>query len=169
MNFSIALSLLLTGASAFAPSQGAKTTTALSAADLNGWVADENKFAWGLPGSIAPIADFDPAGFAAGADLETMKFAWGLSGSITPIADFDPAGFAAGADLETMKNYRETETQHGSVAMLAALGLIITEEPIEFHPPFEACNKDIGPAIRHLDDEFYSIYLGRYIWGPRYS
>jgi hypothetical protein len=122
MNFSIAIALLLTGASAFAPSQVTKTTTALNAADLNGWVADENKFAWGLPGSIAPIADFDPAGFAAGADLETMK------------------------------NYREAETQHGRVAMLAALGLIVTEEPIEFHPLFEAYNKDIGPAIRHLDE-----------------
>merc|ERR1712238_72832 len=25
-------------------------------------------------------------------------------------------------------------------------------EPIEFHPLFEASNKDIGPAIRHLDE-----------------
>merc|ERR1712113_1171856 len=28
----------------------------------------------------------------------------------------------------------------------------VTEEPIEFHPLFEAYNKDIGPAIRHLDE-----------------
>jgi hypothetical protein len=120
MNFSIALSLLFTGASAFAPTQVTKTTTALNAA-LNGWVPDENKFAWGLPGSIAPIADFDPAGFADGANLETMK------------------------------NYREAETQHGRVAMLAVIGLLVTEEPIELHPLFGAAGKDIGPAIRHLD------------------
>ena len=120
MKFIIAVSLLVTGASAFAPTQVAKTTTALNA-DLNGWVPDEKKFAWGLPGSIAPIADFDPAGFAADADLDTMK------------------------------NYREAETQHGRVAMLAVVGLLVTEEPIELHPLFEAANKDIGPAIRHLD------------------
>merc|ERR1712072_1140502 len=28
----------------------------------------------------------------------------------------------------------------------------VTEEPIEYHPLFEAYNKDIGPAIRHLDE-----------------
>eukprot|EP00587_Corethron_hystrix_P012664 CAMPEP_0113307892 /NCGR_PEP_ID=MMETSP0010_2-20120614/6554_1 /TAXON_ID=216773 ORGANISM="Corethron hystrix, Strain 308" /NCGR_SAMPLE_ID=MMETSP0010_2 /ASSEMBLY_ACC=CAM_ASM_000155 /LENGTH=167 /DNA_ID=CAMNT_0000162835 /DNA_START=262 /DNA_END=765 /DNA_ORIENTATION=- /assembly_acc=CAM_ASM_000155 len=51
-----------------------------------------------------------------------------------------------------MKKYREAETQHGRVAMLAFIGLLVTEEPIEFHPLFEAYNKDIGPAIRHLDE-----------------
>jgi light-harvesting complex I chlorophyll a/b binding protein 1 len=123
MNFSsITLSLLVAGASAFAPAQVAKTTTTTLNAELNGWVPDGNKFAWGLPGSIAPIEDFDPAGFADGADLETMK------------------------------NYREAETQHGRIAMLAVVGLLVTEEPIEFHPLFEAFNKDIGPAIRHLDE-----------------
>ena len=42
--------------------------------------------------------------------------------------------------------------QHGRVAMLAAVGMLVTEEPIEFHPLFEAGVKDIGPAIRHLDE-----------------
>lgn len=51
-----------------------------------------------------------------------------------------------------MKGYREAELQHGRVAMLATLGLLVTEEPIEFHPLFEASNKDIGPSIRHLDE-----------------
>lgn len=36
--------------------------------------------------------------------------------------------------------------------MLAAIGMLVTEEPIEYHPLFEAYNKDIGPAIRHLDE-----------------
>ena len=36
--------------------------------------------------------------------------------------------------------------------MLAVVGMLVTEEPIEFHPLFEAGVKDIGPAIRHLDE-----------------
>jgi light-harvesting complex I chlorophyll a/b binding protein 1 len=35
---------------------------------------------------------------------------------------------------------------------LAVLGMLVTEEPIEFHPLFQAWNKDIGPSIRHLDE-----------------
>lgn len=30
--------------------------------------------------------------------------------------------------------------------------MLVTEEPIEFHPLFQAWNKDIGPSIRHLDE-----------------
>jgi len=44
-------------------------------------------------------------------------------------------------------------------AMLAAIGMLVTEEPIEFHPLFEAANKDIGPAIRHLDEVRGTLYL----------
>lgn len=108
-------------AAAFAPSkQNGRLTTQLYS--LNGWVPNANEFAWGLPGSLDPVPDFDPFNFAAEADLERMK------------------------------NFREAETQHGRAAMLAALGMLVTEEPIEFHPLFEASNKDIGPAIRHLDE-----------------
>jgi len=106
---------------------------------VNGWVPDESQFAWGLPGSLDPVPAFDPLGF-------TKK-----------------------ADLMRIKTLREAETQHGRVAMLAALGLLITEEPIEFHPLFEAYNKDIGPAIRHLDEvravspaffDIFAIFIG---------
>jgi hypothetical protein len=90
--------------------------------NLNGWVPDESEFAWGLPGSLAPAGEFDPLGFAKD----------------TPLA--------------TMKQWREAEIQHSRVAMLAAIGLLVTEEPIEYHPLFEAYEKDIGPAIRHLDE-----------------
>ena len=41
--------------------------------DLNGWVPDENAFAWGLPGSLDPVPEFDPAGFAEGCTLNEMK------------------------------------------------------------------------------------------------
>merc|ERR1712232_953935 len=47
---------------------------------------------------------------------------------------------------------REAELMHGRVAMLASFGMLITEKPIEFHPLFQAANRDIGPAIRHLDE-----------------
>jgi len=89
---------------------------------LNGWTPDANKFAYGLPGSLDPVREFDPFGYAERADLQRMI------------------------------QYREAEVQHGRVAMLATLGMLVTEEPIEYHPLFEADNKDIGPAIRHLDE-----------------
>jgi hypothetical protein len=113
-------SLLATSAAAFAPAQSAgRASTSLN---LNGWVADESKFCYGLPGALPPVGNFDPLGFAKNADLGQIK------------------------------KYREAELQHGRVAMLAAIGMLVTEEPIEFHPLFEAANKDIGPAIRHLDE-----------------
>jgi light-harvesting complex I chlorophyll a/b binding protein 1 len=118
--------LLFAGSSAtaFAPSkhQAARTTLTTKLYSLNGWVPNENEFAFGLPGSIAPIPEFDPFNFAEGADLEKMK------------------------------QYREAELQHGRAAMLGAVGMLVTEEPIEYHPLFQADNKDIGPAIRHLDE-----------------
>lgn len=46
-----------------------------------------------------------------------------------------------------MLQWREAEVQHGRVAMLAVLGMLIVEEPIEYHPLFEAYNKDIGVSV----------------------
>lgn len=118
--------LTLPAASAFMAAKGGFSSTSLNAAtgsnDLNGWVPDDSKFAFGLPGSL------------------------------NPVEEFDPLGFADGADLTQMKTYRESETTHGRVAMLAFLGFVITEQPIEFHPLFETASRDIGPAIRHLDE-----------------
>ena len=138
MNKLIAALLLAPSASAlFTPQK--KVTAPAAPAAINGWVPDENAFAFGLPGSLDPAPEFDPLGF-------TKK-----------------------ADLMRIKTLREAETQHGRVAMLAALGLLITEEPIEFHPLFEAYNKDIGPAIRHLDEvravsplffDLFAIFIG---------
>mmetsp|Transcript_22883 Transcript_22883/g.47576 ORF Transcript_22883/g.47576 Transcript_22883/m.47576 type:complete len:236 (+) Transcript_22883:101-808(+) len=114
------LSAIFGSAAAFAPSQQGRASTSINS--LNGWVPDESAFAWGLPGSLAPVGNFDPLGLSTGVDLGTMK------------------------------KWREAEAQHGRVAMLAAIGMLVTEEPIEYHPLFEAYNKDIGPAIRHLDE-----------------
>lgn len=139
MKFAAALSLFVGSVAAFAPSKMAKTSTALNAQSLNGWTPNANEFAWGLPGALAPV--------------ET---------------GFDPLGLSQ-VDLNTIKKYREAEIQHGRVAMLAAIGMLVTEEPIEFHPLFEASVKDIGPAIRHLDEvravepaffEYLFIFIG---------
>merc|ERR1712072_181354 len=83
---------------------------------------------------------------------DANAFAYGLPGALEPVGNFDPLGLAEGKDFETIKGYREAELQHGRVAMLASLGMLITEKPIEFHPLFQAANRDIGPAIRHLDE-----------------
>jgi hypothetical protein len=82
----------------------------------------------------------------------TTKFCYGLPGTVDPFMDFDPFGFAERADLVQMKAYRESETTHGRVAMLAFLGFVVTEQPLSFHPLFETADRDIGPAIRHLDE-----------------
>jgi len=122
MKFTIAAAMIAT-ASAFAPASVKQSSSVTSLnAELNGWVPDESKFAFGLPGSLDPVPEFDPFGFAEKADLVQMK------------------------------NYREAETTHGRVAMLAFVGFIVTEAPIEFHPLFQTAEKDIGPAIRHLDE-----------------
>jgi len=51
-----------------------------------------------------------------------------------------------------VKKYRESEVTHGRVAMLAVVGLLVTEAPLKFHPLFDTAGRDIGPAIRHLDE-----------------
>lgn len=72
------------------------TATAMPATST-GWVPDESKFAWGLPGTLDPVENFDPLGFANDCDLLTMK------------------------------RYREAEVTHGRVAMLAFVGFLVQE------------------------------------------
>jgi hypothetical protein len=64
---------------------------------VNGWVADPSKFCAGLPGSTAPMGQFDP--------LE----------------------LTAVMSIEEIKRYRESEVTHGRVAMLATLGYLVGE------------------------------------------
>jgi light-harvesting complex I chlorophyll a/b binding protein 1 len=102
---------------------------------------------------------------------DANKFAYGIPGApFTTDYNFDPLGFAEDKDYETIKQYREAELQHGRVAMLGALGMLVTEQPIEFHPLFETDVRDIGPAIRHLDEvraasPFFFEILGVLIGG----
>jgi hypothetical protein len=79
-------SLLLGSAAAFAPAPSARTSTA-----MNAFTVDT------MPGALAPV------GF------------------------FDPAGFATDADEKTLKRYREAEVTHGRVAMLAVIGFFVGE------------------------------------------
>jgi hypothetical protein len=86
---SVAITALFAGsAAAFAPASVSQTRSQTS---LNAFVAED------LPGVLAPV------GF------------------------FDPAGFAAKADEATLKRYREAELTHGRVAMLASLGFLVGE------------------------------------------
>merc|ERR1719155_141121 len=77
------------------------------------------------------------------------EFAWGLPGTLDPVPSFDPYGFSEGKSLEEMKMYREAEVTHGRVAMLATIGFLAQEKA---HFLFVEPDKDIGPAIRHLDE-----------------
>lgn len=65
---------------------------------INGWVPDENRPCYGLPGSLPPTGFFDPIGFSR----------YGIS-------------------LNDVKRYREAEVQHGRVAMLAVVGYFAGE------------------------------------------
>eukprot|EP00559_Dactyliosolen_fragilissimus_P003462 CAMPEP_0184858746 /NCGR_PEP_ID=MMETSP0580-20130426/3815_1 /TAXON_ID=1118495 /ORGANISM="Dactyliosolen fragilissimus" /LENGTH=242 /DNA_ID=CAMNT_0027355049 /DNA_START=102 /DNA_END=830 /DNA_ORIENTATION=+ len=64
---------------------------------INGWVPDENKPCYGLPGAIAPLGFFDPLGFTK--DMELLG----------------------------VKRFREAEIMHGRVAMMATIGYLIGE------------------------------------------
>lgn len=95
--------------SAAAFAPSSKGRVSTSIQDLNGWNPDGSSFAWGLPGALPPVGPFDPLGLSEGKDLTTLK------------------------------KWREAETQHGRVAMLAAVGMLVTEEPIEYHPLVSLC------------------------------
>jgi hypothetical protein len=73
-------------------------STDAATAAINGWVPDESKPCYGLPGAIAPTGYFDPIGFCR-----------------------------YGNTLSDIKRYREAEVQHGRVAMLAAVGYLAGE------------------------------------------
>lgn len=67
-------------------------------APINGWVPDETKPCYGLPGAVAPTGYFDPLGFAQ-----------------------------TGITLNEVKRNREAEVMHSRVAMLATVGYFAGE------------------------------------------
>jgi hypothetical protein len=112
----LSLSLLaptfLGAASAFTPAPASSFSGALAMSEstaesmessvpkvkpINGWVPDGKKFCYGLPGSVAPLGEFDPLGFCKGRDLVGVK------------------------------RFREAEVMHGRVAMMATVGYLLAE------------------------------------------
>jgi hypothetical protein len=71
-----------------------------------------------------------------------------LPGALAPMGFWDPLGFAAKADEPTLRRYREAETAHGRVAMLATVGFLVGEKVEGSSFLFDASIK--GPAITHL-------------------
>ena len=105
---SLATASMLASASAFTTSATSNGATALHMADMpmdtakewptiNGWKADPTKFCAGLPGSVAPLGEFDP---------------WELTSDMS---------------IKEIKRYRESEVTHGRVAMLATVGYLVGE------------------------------------------
>jgi len=65
---------------------------------INGWVPEDSRPCYGLPGIVAPTGYFDPLGFAQN-----------------------------GITLNEIKRNRESEVMHGRVAMLATVGYLVGE------------------------------------------
>ena len=115
MKTAFVLAIVAASATAFAPSSSkAVKTSSLSMSEdageasseeppkpayptINGWTADPNAFCAGLPGSVAPLGNFDPLGFTK--DLSVNE----------------------------IKRFREAEVTHGRVGMLAVLGYLVGE------------------------------------------
>lgn len=111
----VILSMTVAAASAFAPigTPSSSSTTLCSNAEsvadipassapiikaINGWVPDESRPCYGLPGAVAPTGFFDPLGFSQ-----------------------------KGITLNEIKRNRESELMHGRVAMLATVGYLVGE------------------------------------------
>ena len=100
----IAIASILAGsAAAFAPAPAAKTSSSL------------NAFSFGNFGKKT-VAPPKPS--------FTVD---NIPGALAPTGLFDPLGFAAKANEDTLKRYREAELTHGRVAMLATLGFLVGE------------------------------------------
>jgi hypothetical protein len=105
MKTAFILATVAASATAFAPSSlKAVKTSALSMSEtpafptINGWTADPKAFCAGLPGSSAPVVDYDPGGF-----MDSMS-------------------------VGEIKRYRESEVTHGRVGMLAVVGFLVGEK-----------------------------------------
>merc|ERR1711988_815914 len=97
----------------------------------------------------ATVPSEGPLGPLNGWVPDSTAFAYGLPGTLEPVPFFDPAGLCEGKSVDEVKMLREAEVTHGRVAMLATVGFIAQERA---HFLFVEPDKDIGPAIRHLDE-----------------
>ena len=60
--------------------------------------------------------------------LDGQPFCKGLPGAIAPLGEFDPAGFSKDVDVLEINRLREAELVHGRVGMLAAAGFLVQEK-----------------------------------------
>ena len=108
----LALALLTSSAAAFtAPATMARAPVALSEGKL-----DETPEASTSSRSSTGEASFAP------------DFCGNLPGSLAPMGQWDPAGFTTDASPNEIRQYREAELQHGRVAMLAVVGFLVAEQ-----------------------------------------
>ena len=126
--YKLVLALALSSAAAFTPSSQRGARVAPAKASTFGNAPNDPLNGW--------VAD-------------PSAFAFGLPGSLDPVPAFDPFNFVAGKSVDEIKMLREAEVTHGRVAMLATVGFIAQERA---HFLFVEPDKDIGPAIRHLDE-----------------
>jgi len=115
MQISIASLCLLaaSSASAFTAQAPSRTVSSLQMSEVN-----DDEAAMAATAAITTSNGWVP---------DSNKFAWGLPGTLDPVENFDPLGFANDCDLLTMKRYREAEVTHGRVAMLAFIGFLVQE------------------------------------------
>merc|ERR1712194_279057 len=79
-------------------------------------------------GSASAFSNFGKKAAATPAAAEPVPVIDTLVGALDPVGFFDPLGFAAKADDNTIKRYREAELTHGRVAMLAVIGFFVGEQ-----------------------------------------
>lgn len=76
---------------------------------------------FGSAAAFAPVQNYKVSSALPAAAVDE------LVGALEPVGFWDPLGFAAKADDNTLRRYREAELTHGRVAMLAAVGFLVGE------------------------------------------
>mmetsp|Transcript_10474 Transcript_10474/g.15416 ORF Transcript_10474/g.15416 Transcript_10474/m.15416 type:complete len:238 (-) Transcript_10474:47-760(-) len=111
-------SAAICAASAFAPSASYSTKSALSMSEAETTADDATEPKAPAAPLVAPINGWVP---------DETKPCYGLPGVAGPLGFFDPLGFSKDQSLEEVKRFREAEVLHGRVAMMATLGYLIGE------------------------------------------
>merc|ERR1719277_2840600 len=71
---------------------------------------------------------WQPAVMAISSKDGDDEFCYGLPGAMAPMGNFDPAGFSSGKSKLDVYQFREAELTHGRVGMLAAAGFLVQEK-----------------------------------------
>ena len=94
---------------------------------------------------------------------ELNAFVDDMPGAIEPLGFFDPLGFS-NTDENTLKRYRESELQHGRVAMLAFVGFLAGENAARTNSAIFGLQVH-GPAINHFEQlPFWTFVSTGFVW-----